>query len=57
MSTRKPASAGREALGRGDGVWPDGERPSGWPGTDPGRNVRDLYDEIENGKRGVKADR
>ncbi|WP_165900620.1 hypothetical protein [Microbispora triticiradicis] len=24
--------------------WPDGERPSGWPGSDPGRNVRDEYD-------------
>lgn len=39
------------------GMWPDGERPSGWPGTDPAKNVRDLYDEIENSKRARKAGR
>ncbi|MET8140407.1 hypothetical protein ABZU32_08880 [Sphaerisporangium sp. NPDC005288] len=24
--------------------WPDGEKPSGWPGTEPSKNVRDEYD-------------
>ncbi|MBB6346097.1 hypothetical protein FHU36_002606 [Nonomuraea muscovyensis] len=40
--------------GRNDGTWPDGERPSGWPGTDPHKNVRDLYDQLANGKADKK---
>ncbi|WP_181870949.1 hypothetical protein [Sphaerisporangium album] len=34
--------------------WPDGERPSGWPGTNPGRNVRDEYDK-QQAKKGQQA--
>lgn len=41
--------------GRKDGTWPNGEKPSGWPGTDPKKNVRDLYDQQVAKKAGGKG--
>ncbi|NAS27516.1 hypothetical protein GT755_38345 [Herbidospora sp. NEAU-GS84] len=30
---------------------PNGEQPSGWPGTNPALNIRDEYDRIEAERR------
>ncbi|MEU8380603.1 hypothetical protein [Streptosporangium sp. NPDC048865] len=34
--------------------WPNGEQPSGWPGTVPGATTRDAYDQEQAQKGGTR---